>query len=121
MILMLCVSAVMPAYDHQRTYEPVAELVRKEIAAGRRVALAVGQEKDVGELTYYADTRLPEVSLIPGVRAFLQLGHEPRGVVVHVEDLDALQESLLGIDHEVRQVSEGSGFKSKTFRLITRS
>jgi 4-amino-4-deoxy-L-arabinose transferase-like glycosyltransferase len=119
-VVMLSLWAVMPAWDHQRTYKPMAEVARAEIAAGRRIALAVGQEKDVGEFIYYADARLPEVSLFPGVREFLELGDGPRGVIVHQEDLDALRESLAGIDHAIVRAPEGSGQKSQSFCLITR-
>jgi 4-amino-4-deoxy-L-arabinose transferase-like glycosyltransferase len=119
-VMMLTSGAVIPAWDFQRTYQPMAELARAEIAAGRHVALAVGQEKDVGEFNFYTDARLLEVSLIPGVREFLEQGREPRGVVVHAEDVDALAPSLVGLDHEIREVKCPAGLKSKRFRLVTR-
>jgi 4-amino-4-deoxy-L-arabinose transferase-like glycosyltransferase len=120
LVVMLALAAFMPAWDHERTYGPIAELARAELAAGRRVALAVGEQKDVGEFIYYADTQLCEVSLVPGVREFLERGDGKRGVIVHTADLDALAASLDGVEHAIRAPPENAGRKARMFRLITR-
>jgi 4-amino-4-deoxy-L-arabinose transferase-like glycosyltransferase len=118
-VVMLSLSAAMPIVDHQRSYEPIAGLLRTELGRGRRLALSLPDNKDVGEFTFYADTRLTEVSLIPGVRDFLQDGGGPRGVLVRVEDLDAVVASLDGMPCAMQGVPEDAGYKSKAFRLIT--
>lgn len=118
-VTILMALAVMPIYDRQRSYQPIAALVRGELAAGRRVALAVGRTRDVGAFTFYVDARLPEVSLVPGVADFLRDGPGARGVVVNTDDLAALEESLRSIDHLTRSVPASAGYKSREFRLIT--
>jgi 4-amino-4-deoxy-L-arabinose transferase-like glycosyltransferase len=118
-VTILVVTAVMPIYDGQRSYEPIAELVRGELASGRHVALAVGRTRDVGAFTFYADARLPEVSLVPGVARFLREEPGARGVVVNVDDLATVEASLSTIDHASRSVPASAGYKSREFRLIT--
>lgn len=120
LVLVLSISGVMPAYDRQRTYAPLAALVRRELDAGRCVVLAVGAEKDVGELNFYTDSCFPEVSLDPGVRDFLAKDGEPRGVVLHSSDLDLVRESLRGVEHDLRAVPVDAGLKSREFVLLTR-
>jgi hypothetical protein len=75
----------------------------------------------VAEFNYCAQSRFVEVSLVPGVRAFLEQDAQPRAVVVPVKDLDLLRESLVGLDHEVRGLPEGSGSRSMAFRLVFRN
>jgi 4-amino-4-deoxy-L-arabinose transferase-like glycosyltransferase len=120
LVLVLSISGVLPAYDRQRTYEPLAALVRRELDLGRCIALAVGEERDVSELVFYADATFPEITLDPGVREFLAADGEPRGVVVRASDLDAVRDSLRGIEHEVRTVPAEAGIKSREFLLVTR-
>jgi hypothetical protein len=118
-VTILMVTAVMPIYDGQRSYRPIGELVRGELAAGRRVALAVGRTRDVGAFTFYADSRLPEVSLVPGVADVLREGPGARGVVVNADDLPTLEPSLRDVVHSTRSVPPSAGYKSREFRLIT--
>lgn len=118
-VTILMVNAVMPIYDGQRSYRPIGELVRGELGAGRRVALAVGRTRDLGAFTFYADARMPEVSLVPGVADFLRQGPGARGVVVNVDDLPKLEASLRDVAHSTCSVPSDAGYKSREFRLIT--
>lgn len=120
LVIMLVGSAIMPVWDFQRSYEPIAGLVRSEIRQNRRIALALDTPKDVGALTFYVESRIAEVSKIPGVREFLQQGADPRGVIVHVDELDVIEKSLEGITYELRGVTDEMGAKSKEFMLIVR-
>jgi 4-amino-4-deoxy-L-arabinose transferase-like glycosyltransferase len=120
LVLVLAITGVLPAYDRQRTYAPVAALVRRELDQGRRIALAVGEEKDVGEIVFYADARFPEITLDAGLREFLAMDGAPRGVVVHVRDLGLVHESMRGFDYEVRDVPADAGIKSREYCLVTR-
>jgi 4-amino-4-deoxy-L-arabinose transferase-like glycosyltransferase len=114
-------SAAMPIYDRQRSYKPVVELVRGELDRGREIALAVDASKDVGAFTFYADRRLPEVSLIPGALEYLRQGVGPRGVVIQADDRASLEAALQGFAHGTLGVPESMGLTSPSFLLITRN
>jgi len=120
-VVPLALAAAMPVFDHHRSYEPFARLLRSEVEAGRRVALSLPDNKDVGAFTYYSDRRLAEISLIPGVRDFLCEGDEARGVLVRAEDVDRVVASLCGIDFALRAAPTEAGYKSNSFRLFTRN
>jgi hypothetical protein len=119
-VSMLCLSAVMPVWDHQRTFRPVGDLVRSELAAGRRVALAVPDRNVIGAMIMYADARLPVVSLVPGAQDFLMEDDRPRGVLIRVEDADSIPRPPGNAGFGMRAVPDGAGYLSRSYRLITR-
>ena len=110
----------MPAYDRQRTYRPIAEMVGAELTRGRLVALACREPKIVGEFVFYTGRRLPLIDPVPGARAFLEGGPEARGVVVRRDQLESVETSLAGLVHEVRSVPGDAGLNAREFCLITR-
>src|SRR5260221_2923758 len=101
-VMMLAGTGAMPAYDRQRSYRPVALLVREEIERGRLLALASRYAQIVGEFVFYTGRPMPLVEPVPGARAFLEAGPEPRGVVVRTDQLATVEDSLQGVGHEVR-------------------
>jgi hypothetical protein len=119
-VVVLAGSAVMPAYDHQRSYRPIAELARTEMERGRRVALATHDAQIVGLFVFYTGQPLPLIEPIPGTRTFLEETPPPSGVVVRRDQLDSVERSLDGVDHEVRRLPEDAGVNSREFCLVTR-
>ena len=119
-VFVLVGTAAMPAYDRQRSYRPIAELVRDEIARGRRIALATHDAQMVGVFVFYADRQLPMVDPGPGTRAFLEAGPGASGVIVRRDLLVTVEASLRGVEHEVRSVPEDAGVNAREFCLITR-
>jgi 4-amino-4-deoxy-L-arabinose transferase-like glycosyltransferase len=120
-LITLVVAAILPAYDLQRSYRPLAALVRSELDSGRRVALAVDEAKTTGALTFYADTRLPEVSKRDGAREFLLRDERPSAVVVHTDELDDFAAALAGVEYSVKSTPLAAGRKSAEFCLLTRN
>jgi hypothetical protein len=113
-------TAAMPAYDRQRSYEPMAELARRESALGRRIALASPEQQIVGEFVFYTGRALPVIEPVPGVRAFLLGDDGPTGVVVRRAQLDAIESSLNGVDHTVQRLPDDAGYNAREFCLIMR-
>lgn len=113
-------SAAMPAYDRQRSYEPMAALARRELAQGRRIALASPEQQIVGEFVFYTGQPLPVIEPIPGTREFLLRDEGPNGVVVRRAQLDAIESSLAGVDHTVERLPEDAGYNAREFCLIAR-
>ena len=120
MVMILAGGASMPAYDHQRSYEPMAALARREMAQGRRIALASPEQQIVGEFVFYTGHSLPVIEPVPGTRAFLLSDEGPTGVVVRHAQLDAIESSLSGVDHSVERLPDDAGYNAKEFCLITR-
>ena len=119
-VVMLAGTAAMPAYDRQRTYRPIVEMVRAELERGRLVALASREPKIVGEFVFYTGRRMPLVDAVPGARAFLEGGPEARGVVVRRDQLESVETSLAGLGHEVRMARANAGLNAREFCLIMR-
>jgi 4-amino-4-deoxy-L-arabinose transferase-like glycosyltransferase len=119
-VTMLAGTAAMPAYDRQRTYRPIVDLVAAELDRGRRVALATHEAKIVGEFLFYIGRRMPLVQPVPGARAYLEAGPEDRGVVVRRDQLASVEATLQGLDYEVRRVDESAGLNARELCLITR-
>jgi hypothetical protein len=115
----------MPAVNYQRTYEPLADLVRQELNSGMRIALAGERERDLGALMFYLDSRLPVVASTPtsrGVGAtecadFLYDRPGPAGIIVAESDLIHVQRLLIGKPFRIIQPMHG-GHKSAEFRLL---
>ncbi|MDD5678866.1 MAG: glycosyltransferase family 39 protein [Kiritimatiellae bacterium] len=122
---LLNAAVFMPAVNYQRTYEPLAALVRQELNAGKRIALAGEHERDLGALMFYLDTRLPVVALpavsqIAGTAEcadFLYGRPGPAGIVVAESDLVQVQRLLSGKSFRIIQLVHG-GHKSGEFRLL---
>ena len=119
-VVMLAGTAAMPAYDRQRTYRPIVEMVRAEIDRGRLVALATREAKIVGEFVFYTGRRMPLIEPVPGARAYLEGGPEARGVVVRCDQLEPVEASLAGLDYEVLTANDGAGLNARELCLITR-
>jgi hypothetical protein len=119
-VVMIAGTAAMPAYDRQRTYRPIIELVKTEIDRGRRVALASREAKIVGEFVFYTGREMPLVDPVPGARAFLEGGPEANGVVVRRDQLASIETSLRGLDYEVLTVDASAGENARELCLITR-
>lgn len=111
--------AFLPAVDFQRTYKPLAELLAREMAQGRRIALACEKERDSGALMFYLNRRL---EIIPVAHRkewvnFLCGRAEPAGLLVSLEDGQAIKEFLAEQNFQVR-MSEHPGHKCREFRLV---
>jgi len=115
----------MPSVNYQRTYEPLAALVRQELNAGGRIALAGERERDLGALMFYLDSRLKVVALPPtsqsvGAREwadFLYGRPGPAGIVVAESDLIDAERLLTGKSFRIVQPMR-CGHKSDEFCLI---
>lgn len=109
----------MPAVNYQRTYEPLAALVRQELNAGARIALAGERERDLGALMFYLDSRIPFVLFVNAKECtdFLYGRPGPAGIVVAESDLIQIQRLLSGKSFRIIQPMHG-GYKSEEFRLL---
>lgn len=124
-LVLLDAAIFMPAVNYQRTYEPLVALVRQEMNAGGRIALAGERERDLGALMFYLDSRLKVVAL---PAAFGSVGANEcadflygrpglAGIVVAQSDLIYVERLLAGKPFRIIQPVHG-GHKSKEFRLI---
>jgi 4-amino-4-deoxy-L-arabinose transferase-like glycosyltransferase len=106
-----------PAYDFQRSYRPFAQLVKREMANGRRIALASDEEKHIGSFTFYLNSRLPIACKPPDVRTFLILQHRPAGIIMKADDMTS---QLIGVERSKIRILKVShtGYKSAEFRLV---
>ncbi|MCG2660773.1 MAG: glycosyltransferase family 39 protein [Kiritimatiellae bacterium] len=109
----------MPSVNCQRTYEPLAALVRQELNAGTRIALAGDRERDLGALMFYLDSRLTVVALTNATECadFLYDRPGPAGIVVAESDLIHAERLLIGKSFRIIQPMHG-GHKSEEFRLL---
>lgn len=118
-LFILNAGAFIPALDYQRSYEPFAALVRREMRDGRRIALAGGRERDCGAFMFYLDARLPAVALDDGsaCAGFLDPRAGPAGIIVSQQDLGRVARRLEGRNRQVLRCPQ-SGYKSAGFRLV---
>jgi len=109
----------MPAMNCQRTYEPLAALVRQELNAGRRIALAGDHERDLGALMFYLDARLKVVALTNAheFAGFLYDRPGPAGIIVADSDLIHAKRLLARKSFRSIQPVNG-GHKSEEFWLL---
>ncbi|MFH1969012.1 MAG: glycosyltransferase family 39 protein [Verrucomicrobiota bacterium] len=109
----------MPSVNCQRTYEPLAALVRQKLNAGVRIALAGERERDLGALMFYLDSRLKVVSFTNATECadFLYKRPGPAGIVVAESDLIHAERLLFGKSFRIIQPMRG-GHKSAKFRLL---
>ena len=109
----------MPAVNFQRTYEPLADMVREELNSGTRIAMVGRHERDLGALMFYLDSRLDVVSLEKNgeCAAFLYGCREPAGLVVAESDFVRVGRRLSGKYFRKIQAVY-SGRKSKEFWLF---
>ncbi len=117
-VVILGTTMFIPAMEFQRSYKPFAALVRSEMDAGRRIALASEEEKYIGAFTFYLDSRLPIVRTPEEVRNFLFTPGRPAGVII-IETNDLPR--LLGDVNPatIRIVNTPyPGYKSAGFRLV---
>ena len=135
-LCLLSAAVFMPTVNYHRTYEPLAALVRQELNAGRRIALAGEHERDLGALMFYLDTRLEVVTLTPPSRPLGESGSKsrdrkagttacadflysrpgPAGIVVANGDLVRAKRLLIGKSYRI--IQPGAGHKSREFRLL---
>jgi len=118
-LVLLDAAIFMPTVNYQRTYEPLAALVRQELNTGRRIALAGERERDLGALMFYLDSRLPVVALtnVTECVGFLYNCPGPAGIVVAESDLIHVKRLLIGKSFRIIQPMR-SGYKSAEFRLL---
>ena len=118
-LVLLDAAIFMPTLNYQRTYEPLAALVRQELNTGRRIALAGEHERDLGALMFYLDSRLPVVALtnVAECVGFLYNCPGPAGIVVAESDLIHVKRLLIGKSFRIIQPMR-SGYKSAEFRLL---
>ncbi len=118
-LMVLNAAAFFPAYDRQRTYEPFAELLRREAAAGRRLALAGDKERDGGAFMFYLDARLPMIPLDGGDACgrFLDRQAGPAGIIVSEDTLAPVARQLSGCSLRVLRCGH-AGYKSAEFGLL---
>jgi 4-amino-4-deoxy-L-arabinose transferase-like glycosyltransferase len=90
---------VTPPIDRGRTVEPIASLAAEHASRGRVLALACGEERDVGAFTFYLDRRLPLLAHGVDVRSFLA-DPEPRAVIALASSLPELRPLLTGLEHD---------------------
>ncbi|MCX6993268.1 MAG: glycosyltransferase family 39 protein [Kiritimatiellaeota bacterium] len=115
----------MPSVNYQRTYEPLVALVRQELNAGARIALAGERERDLGALMFYLDSRLKVILSTPTswrvgtveCADFLYGRPGPAGVIVAESDLIHVERLLVGKSFRIIQPMAG-GHKSGEFRLL---
>ncbi|OEU78224.1 MAG: hypothetical protein BA873_04380 [Desulfobulbaceae bacterium C00003063] len=112
-------SMIIPAYDHQATYKPFADLIRTEMESGRKIGLATDEQKYIGALTFYADSRFPIVQPVSRVREFLHSNKGAAGVMVEKKQLAAAEEALSGTDYRILK-SDHTGYKCDYFRLVVK-
>ena len=112
----------MPSVNCHRTYEPLAALVRQELNAGGRMALAGERERDLGALMFYLDSRLKVVALTNAAECadFLYDRPGPAGIVVAENDLIHVEHLLIGKSFRIIQPMH-CGHKSEEFRLLIKS
>jgi len=128
---MLDAAIFMPAVESQRTYAPLVDLVRQELNAGRRMALAGEHERDLGALMFYLDSRFTVIALprtaggAGDARSagetecadFLYGRPGPAGILVAERDIGHAQRLLAGKPFRIVQAVNG-GHKSEEFRLF---
>ena len=107
--------------EYHRTYQPLAETVRREQAAGRSLALACPRERDLGALMFYLDSRLPAVSVSNRADCdlFVQAAPGSAGWIVDGRKLDEVRRCLEGVPTRIEPVAHG-GYKSAGFLLVLR-
>ncbi|MBI2441270.1 MAG: glycosyltransferase family 39 protein [Lentisphaerae bacterium] len=112
-------AAFLPYVDFDRSYKPLAALVREELNAGARMALAGERERDLGALMFYLDSRLKVVALTNATEWQAHLYEQPgrAGIVVAKSDLPQAEHLLLGQPFKTIQPTN-CGTKSRAFRLI---
>jgi 4-amino-4-deoxy-L-arabinose transferase-like glycosyltransferase len=127
-LVLLDAAIFMPTVNCRRTYEPLADLVRQELNAGRRMAMVGEHERNLGALMFYLDSRMEVVALTPASRSgeaaecadFLYGRPGPAGIVVAESDLIHVERLLEGKSFRVIQPMHGA-YKSAKFRLIMKS
>jgi len=84
--------AALPILEAHRTYAPIVDLTRREIAAGRMPALYRGDQRWLGALAFYLDRTIPTVPI--NTLAEYLASSEPRAVIVPRDDEEFRQERL---------------------------
>ncbi len=118
-IVLLDAAVFMPAVNFQRTYEPLAAMVKEELNAGTRIAMAGRHERDLGALMFYLDSRLEVISLENDgeCAGFLYSRPGPAGIVVAESDFIRVGRQLTGNFFRSIQ-SACRGHKSSEFWLF---
>ena len=115
--LILAAAVFYPLYDDQRTPRPFAELLRAEQARGRRIVLAVSEEKYIGDFTFYTRQRLPVADFSPDLRSLLERSPSPIGAVVKTSALEK-HGAAWGLDAFPALQSPHPGYAANKFRLL---
>jgi len=111
-------AAFLPIVDRHRTYLPIVDPVRGEMARGRHMALVGDRERDCGALMFYLDSRITVLPLTgSAVLTFLSTSCGSSGVVVDVGDLKRLEPFLNQIPCRVVAFNH-SGHKASEFRMV---
>ncbi len=120
LVTMITETAIMPAFDRQRSYATLALTVRDELQHGRPIALATENVQFVALFGFYAERTLPLVTPVPGAREFLDAAPNA-AVIVESTDLPAVTPTLSGLDYRVIMAREGDGANSRRFSLVARN
>ncbi len=116
-VLLLIVGALMPVMDLQRTYWPVAELVRREVGPGGRVAFASEEERATGAFTFYLQSRLDILPVGAPIADYLLARPPPAGVILPAGELPAVRPLLAGRPIRVLRVPH-AGDKARDYVLL---
>lgn len=119
-MLIINASALIPIYDYQRTYKPLADMVRHELAMGRRIGLANTKERDRGQFMFYLNRQMPVVSVSSNLDFFLYSRPRPAGVILPKNQLTnpaVLRLTSQGKPVRIVKCSH-SGYKCREFVLL---
>jgi len=117
--ILVCVCmAFMPAYDYQRTYRPFVKLARAHRDAGYNLAMAGWDERNLGAMMFYLDSRLTVLPEDPMAwRAFIT-AYQPAAVILTERQLSSAPKDFFDSTISVT-ASRHQGYKSREFRLLT--
>ena len=117
MVLLLNLGAALPVLDLQRSYRPVADLVRRELGAGGRVAFASQDERDTGAFIFYLNTRLDILTPDGRIAYYLRAPRQPVGVILPEQRLPDLLH-LLGRKNVRVLRPLNAGYKARDYVLL---
>ncbi|MCX6995859.1 MAG: glycosyltransferase family 39 protein [Kiritimatiellaeota bacterium] len=116
-VLALNGGALLPVLDVQRTYQPVAELVRQNVGPAGRLAFASYDERDLGAFAFYLQRRLDILSADEELFDYLHALPPFGGVILPAEQLHAIQPLIAeGLIRVVRPLHPG--YKARDYVLL---
>ncbi len=110
-------AVVMPAYDHQRTLLPCADIAREEIPGNARIALGFDEGCYIGVFTFYLDRRFPVLVSPREAADFLSNPNLPSAVIIKSEDTEKIEKLIMGDRARVVK-SRHTGLNGGSFRIL---